>query len=74
MLRACDQNIVDSICRDDWIHLISQWIHNETDRTMIRRWILDGVSAETIAEENYLSVVQTQKRLKRAKEQLFKHL
>lgn len=73
-MRDADKRIVDSLSRDEWMHRIEQWIHNETDRAMIRRSLLDGASIEVIAEEHYLSTVQTQKRLKKARNQLFKHI
>lgn len=69
-----DKRIVNSMSRSEWTVHINEWVHNETDREMIRRSLLDGASIETIAEEQNLSAVQTQKRLKRAKEQLFKHV
>lgn len=73
-MRDSDKRIVNSMSRSEWTARINEWVHNETDREMIRRNILDGASIEVIAEEHYLSAVQTQKRLKRAKEQLFKHI
>lgn len=73
-MTGADKRIVDSISRDSWLHTIEQWVHNETDRAMIRRYFLDGATIEMIAEEICLSAVQTQKRLKRIKEQLFKHI
>jgi len=68
------QKIVNSKSADEWIAAIRQWIHNETDRKMLQRQLLDGKTIEFIAEENDLSTVQTQKRLKRAREQLFLHM
>lgn len=69
-----DKKIISLLSRNVWVENIGQWIHNETDRMMVQRYLLDGATIEQIAEECCLSAVQTQKRLKRAKEQLFKHI
>lgn len=68
------KKIVDSLPRDEWIRNITQWVHNEFDRKMLQRQLLDGKSIEAIAEEYDLSTVQTQKRLQKAREQLFSHI
>lgn len=68
------KKIVNSLSRDEWVHNINQWVHNESDRNMLQRQLLDGKSIETIAEEYDLSTVQTQKRLQKAREQLFSHI
>lgn len=73
-MNAQHQKIVNSKSYDEWILIIRQWIHNETDRAMLTRQLLDGKTIEAIAEENDLSTVQAQKRLQRAREQLFSHI
>ena len=67
-------DILNSKSRSEWVSLISEWIHNEKDRQMIIRHLLDGICLEPLAEEFDLSVVQTQKRVDIAKKQLFKHI
>lgn len=60
--------------RSEWIAIINEWIHNEVDRKMLIRYLLDGIHLEPLAEEFELSTVQTQKRVDNAKKQLFKHI
>lgn len=38
--------------------LISEWIHSERDRAVIRRRMLDGIKYEPLAEEFDMSVRQ----------------
>ena len=69
-----DQTIIDSKSRKEWEILIDEWIHNEIDRRMLKRRLLDGVCFEPLAEEFELSVNHCQSRIKKAKAQLFKHV
>ena len=61
-------------CRDDWLFLIGQWVHNERDRAMLIRHFLDGIVFEDLAEEFELSVNYCQERVSKACAQLFKHV
>lgn len=67
-------DIVNSKSRSEWEALILEWVHNEVDRKMLSRYLLDGVHLEPLAEEFDLSTVQTQKRVDLAKKQLFGHI
>jgi hypothetical protein len=69
-----ERDIVDSKCREDWEKLIDSWVHNEVDRKMLKRRLLDGIHFEPLAEEFDLSVVHCQARIKKAKTQLFKNI
>ena len=69
-----DQNIIDSKSREEWEKLIDNWIHNEVDRMMLKRRLLDGIFFEPLAEEFNLSTVQCQARVNKAKKQLFKNI
>ena len=69
-----DQNIIDSKSREEWEKLIDNWIHNEVDRMMLKRRLLDGICFEPLAEEFNLSTVQCQARVNKAKKQLFKNI
>lgn len=73
-MTATDKIIVNSKCRTEWLTLIDEWVHHKTEREMLKKYLLDGESIEEVAEEVNLSVVQTQKRLKKAKAQLFGHI
>ena len=69
-----DQTIIDSKSRSEWERLIDEWVHNEVDRRMLKRRLLDGVCFEPLAEEFELSVNHCQARIKKAKAQLFKNI
>ena len=68
-------NIEDSnIDRYEWENLIDRWIFDEKDRIILKRKFLDNIALEKISEEIELSVIQTNRRFKKAKMQLFKRL
>ena len=69
-----DHVLINSKSRTEWETLIKEWVHNETDRAMLVRRLLDGAKIEPLAEEFELSTGQCQKRLKRAEAQLFKNI
>ena len=60
--------------RYTWENLIDRWIFDEKDRIILKRKFLDNISLERIAEEIDMSVVQTNRRFKKAKIQLFKKI
>lgn len=69
-----DQIIINSKSRKEWEDLIDNWVHNEVDRKMLKRRLLDGICFEPLAEEFELSVNHCQSRIKKAKAQLFKNI
>ena len=69
-----DYEIINSKGRKEWEELIDNWIHNEVDRRMLKRRLLDGICFEPLAEEFELSVNHCQARIKKAKTQLFKNV
>lgn len=73
-MRKCDKEVINRKCRDEWLPLILNWVHNEKDRQMLIRWGLDGISIQDIAEEFGISVNRCQERIEEAKEQLFKNI
>lgn len=68
-----DKALINTKSRTEWEGLINEWVHNEVDRQMLKRRLLDGVLIGTVAEEFNLSNVQCQKRLKKAEAQLYKN-
>lgn len=54
--------------------LIDEWLHSETDRTVAKRSLIDGISVERIAEEIDRSPRQTARILSRVKQELMKHI
>ncbi len=69
-----DQTLINTKCRKEWEDLIDSWVHNEVDRQMLKRRLLDGICFEPLAEEFGLSVNHCQARIKKAKTQLFKNV
>jgi DNA-directed RNA polymerase specialized sigma subunit len=68
-------NIEDgNLDRFEWENLIDRWIFDEKDRIILKRKFLDNIALEKIAEEIDLSVIQTNRRFKKAKMQLFKRI
>jgi radical SAM superfamily enzyme with C-terminal helix-hairpin-helix motif len=65
---------INTKSRSEWEMLIKEWVHNEIDRRMLVRYLLDGIHLEPLAEEFDLSTVQCQKRVYMAKAQLFNHI
>ena len=53
--------------------LIDEYIHNERDRAILKRRLIDGVVFEKLAEEFDLCVRQTKTIVYKSQEQLFKH-
>ena len=60
--------------REEWKYLILQWVHNEIDRQMLELFLLDEKSIGEISEIVDLSTVQVQKRIARARVDLFEHI
>lgn len=54
-------------------NLIDEWIHNERDRKILKRRLIDGVIYEKIAEEFNLSVVHIKNIVHKSKNELIKH-
>jgi len=53
---------------------IAEWIHNERDRKILERRLIDGVTFERLAEEFDMSDRQVRRIVLKLQEQLFKHL
>lgn len=68
------RELLDSKNRSEWLCLIREWVHNSDDRRMLESFLLDGDSVEMIAERMNLSARWTQKRITKAKKQLFDHI
>lgn len=54
--------------------LIDEHIHNERDRAILKRRLIDGVCYEPLAEEFDLSVQRTKAIVYKAQNKLFKYL
>ena len=65
------------LSRDDWEHLIEQYIigrNAERNRKIIKRRLLDGICYEPLSEEFGLSVRQTKKIVYAAEKRLLKYI
>lgn len=70
----CKYSFVNDRPRSEWEHLITEWVHDERDRAMLSRRLLDGLTMEALSEEFCLSVVGAKKRVYRAQKQLLCHI
>lgn len=52
-------------------NLIDEWIHNERNRAILKRRLLDGIYYEPLAEEFNMSVRQVKNMVYKAEERLF---
>lgn len=78
MKRSETTAIVNAHSRDYWERQIRQWVHNYTDRELLRMQLLDGLSLNEITrqiqETHIIEYDMVKKRLNRAKKQLFAHM
>ena len=54
--------------------LIMEYIHNATDRKMVYRRLVDGLTFERISEEFLLDVKTVRKRIHKCENEIFKHI
>lgn len=54
--------------------LIDEYIHNERNRAILKRRLIDGVCFEPLAEEFDLSVRQTKNIIYKEQDRLFRHM
>ncbi len=54
--------------------LIDDWIHNERDRNIMKRRLIDGICFEPLAEEFDLSVRQVKNIVYKNEIKVFKHM
>ena len=55
-------------------NLIDEYIHNERNRAILKRRLIDGVCFEPLAEEFDLSVRQTKTIIYKEQDRLFRHI
>ena len=54
--------------------LIDEYVHNERDRAILKRRLIDGVCFEPLAEEFDLSVRHVKKIVYKEQDKLFRHM
>lgn len=60
--------------RTYWQNLILEWVHDETDRQILTRFLLDGWTLEMIAGEMNADYKGLYVRYRKALRQLLKHI
>lgn len=62
---------LEDMSRTELDNLIDEWIHNERNRAILKRRLLDGIYYEPLAEEFNMSVRQVKNIVYKAEERLF---
>ena len=69
---------LEDYSRSDLEHAIDEWVilrrHSERNRQILKRYMLDGICFEPLAEEFGMSVRQVQNIVYKTQEQLLIHL
>lgn len=69
---------LEEYSRSEIEHAIDEWVilnrHSERNRKILKRYMLDGICFESLAEEFDMSVRQIKNIVYKSQEQLFKHL
>ena len=60
------------ITTSEILSLIDEYVHNERDRHLLKRRLIDGIIFEDLAEEFDLSVRQVKRIVYRESEKIFK--
>lgn len=74
-----EKALLNSRSRTEWEKLIREWIHNEKDRWLICRRLLDGIPYDALTSEYQLKFDipleydQIRRRCRAAEEQLVMH-
>jgi len=64
----------EDISRTDIENLIEEWIHNERNRKILKRRLIDGVLFDDLSAEFNLSVQQIKTIVYRGTDTIFRHL
>lgn len=71
------RQILDSRPRSEWECLIDEWIYDELDRMILRRYLFDGITFDKLTEEIQLNrqieVDMVRRRFHRAFERLLNY-
>lgn len=65
---------IDNLPKSQIELLIEEWVHDQRDRSIVRRRWLDGVVYEKLAEEFDLSVTRTKTICYKAQKKIVEHL
>lgn len=64
----------DDISATDINNAIEEWIHNERNRNIPKRRLIDGILFERLAEEFDMSTQQIKNIVRKGTDTIFKHL
>ena len=64
----------DRLSRTQIDFLINEWIHDQRDRQLVSRRLLDGIIYEKLAEEFDLSVTQVKTICYKSQKRLIEHI
>lgn len=64
----------DNLSTTEIEHLIREWVHDQRDREIISRRLLDGIVLERLAEEFDLSVTQIKTIVYRSQDKILAHI
>lgn len=71
------KQILDSRPRSEWERLIDEWIYDELDRRILRRYLFDGITFDKLTEEiqmnRQIEVDMVRRRFHRAFERLLNY-
>ena len=71
------KQILDRRPRSEWERLINEWIYDELDRRILRRYLFDGITFDKLTEEIQLNrqieVDMVRRRFHRAFERLLNY-
>lgn len=71
--KVCEKDVeLESASRDEIEYLIDQYIHNERNRAILKRRLLDGICFEPLAEEFDLSDRQVKNIVYKCEAKLFR--
>ena len=65
---------IDNLPKSQIELLIEEWVHDQRDRSIVRRRWLDGIVYEKLAEEFDLSVTTTKTICYKAQKKIIEHL
>lgn len=65
---------IDDLSRNEIENLITQWVHNQRNRKIIYRRLIDGVRFDKLAEEFDLSVTQTKNIVYKYRSRILQHV
>lgn len=68
-----DYETINKKSRQEWEYIIYQWVHDETARQILTKFMLDGLGYERIAEDLEISRATVYNKVSKFLPQVFKH-